>query len=252
MFIKEYATYMFYNYNQEILESYYDQKGAKKNRIKNNNKLEILKKDTKELFKVKDLITTLKTGPAYNCSENPWIHIHNSQNTKGTKGEYLGISFNKNNNTIELWFGFGYSNMKKKEVKTAQQNYLTKLRTIEPNLKNSFQYKSLFVDATVISKAIPLNEINDQNLLDDLNYLANIYKIYEQQYNFTFHSQINSPNQQIQSTIENISVEPSKQIEGKNILYKGFPGTGKSYTVKLKYLTKKDSHNNIIYDEQKA
>ena len=245
MTIKYFTNYILNNYNNEVLESYFDQKGTRKNRIKNHNKLQELKENAKNIFKVDKLNTDFKPGPAYNCSNKPWIHIYNEYNKKGTKGEYLGISFDNINQTLEIWFGFGFTHMSKNDVIINRQKYQAQLKTIEPNLKRNFKYESLFVEATVISKSIPINEIDDNEIKEDLNYLANIYNIYEQQ--FRLNTTPNSNNNYIENPT-NIT-EPSKKIEGINILYKGFPGTGKSYTVKLKYLSQKDQHNKLIYDE---
>lgn len=71
MTIKEYTYYMLNNYTKEIIEEYYDAKGARKNRIKSQDKKEQLKKVTQEIFHLNNLITELKTGPAYNCTDNP-------------------------------------------------------------------------------------------------------------------------------------------------------------------------------------
>lgn len=234
MTIKEYTNYMLNKYNTEILESYYDQKGTRKNKIKNEEKLEYLKNETKRLFNISELTTTLKTGPSYNCSQNIWIHIHDKNNPKATKDNYLGLSFNKINQAIEIWFGFGCTNMKKKEIAMTKQNYQTKIQSIEPILKRNFTYKSLYVEATVISKSIPLKKINDKEIIDDLLYLKSIYQIFENRFHY---QTIPNPTKKEKTSFEIISQIPtSAKIEGKNIMYKGYPGSGKTYTIKQKYL----------------
>lgn len=243
MNITEYTNYMLNKYNQEILETYLDQKGTKKNRIKNEEKINELKETTKKLFKFDNLTTTLKIGPAYNCSEKPWIHIHDENNKKGTKGEYIGISFNKEKQTLELWFGFGSTNMKKKERQITKQNYQTKLKAIEPILKQNFAYQSLFVEATIISKEILLSELNEEKLLEDLIYLTTLYRLYEAQYRNSSTTASNIEN--IPKLEETYQLPTSKYIEGINILYIGSSGTGKTYTIKQKYI---DNINPIQYE----
>lgn len=131
-------------------------------------------------------------------------------------------------------------------IKELKQNYIQKLQTIEPDLKRNFHYESLYVDATTISKSIPLNDIQDQEVKQDLEYLATIYQAYEQKFNGT---QTSYPTPITKEQEENKNIEKDKIIEGRNILYKGFPGTGKSYTVKLKYLTQKDEQGTPLYNQ---
>ena len=185
MNIKEYTNYILNKYQKEIIYDFYDNSGKRKNKIKDEAKLKKLISDTQELFQVSGLQTSLKIGPAFNYSDLPWIHIYNEKNREATKDEYLGISFNKENKTIEIWMGFGKTNLKKKEVNQKKNNLIDKLKTIEYNLKRGFEYESLYVNATVISKAIKLNDIDNDEVKKDLDYLANIYKEYNKQFNST-------------------------------------------------------------------
>lgn len=244
MNIKEYTNYILNKYQKEIIYDFYDNSGKRKNKIKDEAKLKKLISDTQELFQVSGLQTSLKIGPAFNYSDLPWIHIYNEKNREATKDEYLGISFNKENKTIEIWMGFGKTNLKKKEVNQKKNNLIDKLKTIEYNLKRGFEYESLYVNATVISKAIKLNDIDNDEVKKDLDYLANIYKEYNKQFNSTISTS------EYKTTINERIVPDTIITPGENIAYIGFPGTGKSYEVRKKYLSQKDKSGNPMYDEK--
>lgn len=234
MSINEIANYIVKKYNQEIIESYYDNKNIRKNRPKDLEKIEWLKSEVKKTFEFPDLITDLKIGPPYNCSDNPWIHVHDIINSKGTEGEYIGISFDKSNNSMEIWMGFGRTGMKKKEVIEKREEYKNKLKNIEPILKRDFKFlPANFNDAVMISKEIKLDEINDMEVKKDFAYLGNLY--------IKFENKVYEKNTEYQSsykeTLEEIKKIPEdEKIKGENIIYIGNPGSGKTYEIKNKYL----------------
>ena len=243
MNIKEFTNYMLNYYNHEVIETYYDAKGAKKNRFKNKEKAKELEKSAETLFSVNNLYTELKPGMEFNRSENPWIQIHDEKNKKGTHGEYIGVSFNKKEQSLEIWLGFGRTNprLKKKEVAQKRASYIEELKIIEPNLNNDFQYVQRFDEAVMISKSIKLEDITDKKVIEDLDYLASIYIAYENQEYFNKKQQLKKE--------EAKNLEKDSKIMGRNILYKGFPGSGKSYEVKKEYLTQKDKNGQPILDE---
>ena len=167
---EELFDYLTYGYIYE-LEDVITRKGKQK-RLK-DNELELeLRSKTKENVKVDNLFVELKLGPSYNRTESPWIQIYTMQNKSGTKGRYVGISFIKETNEIELWIGFGRSGKKKAEVFELAKEYKIKYTLIEPNLKYGFEYKTEY-DAVVI------RNFNEEDFERDLKYITDLYKEYE-------------------------------------------------------------------------
>ena len=101
---EELFNYLMYGYFYE-LEDVPTKNGIQK-RLKDNELEQELKSKTKETIRSKNLFVELKMGPAYNRTETPWIQIYTMENKSGTKGRYVGISFVKQTNEIEVWIGF--------------------------------------------------------------------------------------------------------------------------------------------------
>ena len=57
-----------------------------------------------------------------------------------------------------------------------------KYMLIESDLKNGFIYNDNPKDAFIIKKQIQLKEFKDEEFLEDLYYLSNLYKSYERKY----------------------------------------------------------------------
>ncbi len=241
MTIKKFAEYMIENYNDDILEQYRDSKNMKKNRIKNLKKFKEVKESVPEVFAINDLITTFKPGPEYNYSEAPWIQIHDEKNKKGTTGLYIGISFNRNDKLLELWIGFGSSKYGRKEMFAKRADYVLGFKKIEPMLKRGFNYApNDFHDAIIVSKNIPVSNIIDESVRNDLEYLGSLYlKYLNKSYFSSFKVSDNSYLNEIENPIAN-----DKKISGTNIIYVGPPGCGKSHKVHNMYLTVKDEDGN--------
>ena len=136
-----------------------------------------LKSKTKEFIKVKDLQTELKLGPKYNRTSSPWIMLSSKENSSGTKGRYVGISFDEDE--ICLWIGFGRTFLKTAEVIEKSKEYKIKYSLIEPNLKNGFEYKPDSTEAIIIEKRIKLSDFDEAEFNNDLTYITNLYKAYE-------------------------------------------------------------------------
>ena len=249
MNIKDFTRYIIYCYNKEILESYYDSKNVRKNKVKDIDKLNYIKDEAKRIFKINELITDFKVGPSYNLSNNPWVHIHDIKNNKGTKGEYIGISFNTDTLSIEIWLGFGRTNYKKKEIAAKRDEYINVIKSFEPYLKRDFKYTfNNFDDAIIISKSIKVDDINDSMIQEDLKYLSHIYMTFENKLN----DGTNNMENDLNKINDEIKIASDKKIEGKNIIYIGIPGSGKSYMVKENHLAQKYSNGSIIYNDDKT
>ena len=162
-----------YNFQLEDVDT---KKGIQK-RLKDSELEKELKFKTKELIKVKDLYTELKLGPAYNRTCNPWIMIHSSENSSGTKGRYVGISFN--NDEVCLWIGFGRSNLKTSDIIDKTKEFKIKYSLIQPNLLRGFEFKPDSSQAIIIEKKYILSSFDEQIFNTDLVYLTDLYKAYE-------------------------------------------------------------------------
>lgn len=177
---QELFDYLMYGYVYE-LEDVQTKKGIQK-RLKDNELEQELKNKTKENIKVKNLFVELKLGPSYNRTENPWIQIYTIENKSGTKGRYIGISFSKETNEIELWLGFGRTSKKQNEVFEQAKELKIKYSLIETNLKNGFEYKEDCYDAVFIEKKINIKDFKEEEFEKDLEYISELYKEYEMKF----------------------------------------------------------------------
>lgn len=110
-------------------------------------------------------------------------------------------------------------------------------------LNRGFEYTSVFVDATIISKVIPIDKFDNEEFRKDIAYLTDLY--------ISFEDKSMMP-QEIEKVIpeakkEEHTYKKSDKLMGRNILYKGFPGAGKSYRVMQEFLMDK---NGEMIDEQ--
>ena len=169
--------YLMYGYVYE-LEEVFTKNGIQK-RLKDNELEEELKNKTKETINVRDLYVELKLGPSYNRTENPWIQLYTIEKKSGTKGRYVGISFIKETNTIEIWIGFGKTSKKQSEIFDLAKQYKIKYSIIEQNLKYGFEYQSNCYDAIIIKKKININNFKEEEFDRDLKYITDLYKSYE-------------------------------------------------------------------------
>lgn len=174
---KELFTYLMHAYIYE-LEDVATKKGIQK-RLKDGALEEELKNKTREMLKVKKLSVELKLGPVYNRTENPWIQIYTMENKSGTKGRYVGISFEGESNEIKLWIGFGRSSKKQGELLEITKDYKMKYSLMEPNLKYGFEYITDRYDAIFIEKRINISGFTEEEFHRDLKYLTDLYKAYE-------------------------------------------------------------------------
>ncbi|MFR2570704.1 MAG: hypothetical protein ACLS90_03245 [Clostridia bacterium] len=177
---QELFDYLMYGYAYE-LEDVQTQIGTQK-RLKDNELEEELKKKTKENISANDLSVELKLGPQYNRRLSPWVQIYTQANKSGTKGKYIGISFLKETNEVELWIGFGISNKKKKTIEEEAKEYKMKYAMLEPQLKHDFEYCEENSNGIIIKKKYYINYFNEKEFEKDLNYLSNLYKKYESRF----------------------------------------------------------------------
>lgn len=183
-----------------------------------------------------------KSGPPYNISTEPWIQIYYlEKNAKGTKGNYCGISINAKKRTIDIWIGFGMTKLKKEEVTTKKEELTSLYKSfLGEELERNFAYETVFVDAVIISKSYNIDTIKAMEIQKDLEYLIDCY--------------IKAENLALQTAYTSFPKKEekkefyskSKELIGKNIIYKGFPGSGKSYEIEHKYLI--DKSGNYIDD----
>ena len=174
---EELFDYLMYGYVYE-LEEVQTKKGIQK-RLKDNELEQELKNKTKEKVSVKDLFVELKLGPSYNRTENVWVQLYTMENKSGTKGRYVGISFVKETNEIELWIGFGRNSKKQSEIFELAKEYKIKYSLIEPNLKYGFEYVADCYDAIFIKKKINIKKFKEEEFQKDLEYITDLYKAYE-------------------------------------------------------------------------
>ena len=164
-----------------MLEDVPTKKGIQK-RLKDNELEQSLKSQISEQLKIDGLGVELKLGPAYNRTENPWIQLYTSENKSGTKGRYVGISFERDKNEVELWIGFGRTAKKQAEILELAKDYRIKYSFIESELKNNFKYNENCYDAIIIEKKINIKDFKDSEFEEDLIYITNLYKEYESRY----------------------------------------------------------------------
>ncbi len=244
MNMKEFTSYIFNNYQKEIIEEKFDASNKRKNALKDKEKLETLKNETKRIFKVDGLITELGYGGMeFNYRDIPWVKIHDEKNIRTTHGEYIGISFEPTTKQIVLWLGFGRNEFKrKKAIISVKEKYNNILKSIEPTLKRGYEYYNINdKDAFLITKTINYNDIIDTEVIKDLEYLKDIYLKFEQKKNNSTPSIIPTPNVKV-------DLPKDKTIKGENIIYTGTPGSGKSYLVRETYLALKNTDGTPIYE----
>lgn len=174
---RELFEYFMYGHSFE-LEDVTTKNGTQK-RLKDEELEQEIKDKTKEYIKVKDLLVELKLGVPYNRVSRPWVQIYTIENKSGTKGRYVGISFEKETDEIELWIGFGRSGKRQAEILEAAKEYKIKYSLIEPNLKYGFEYLNNCHDAKFIEKRINIKEFNEDEFKKDLEYITDLYKSYE-------------------------------------------------------------------------
>lgn len=109
------------------------------------------------------------------------------------------------------------------------------------NLDRGFEYTSVFVEATIISKVISFDKFNNEEFRKDIAYLTDLYISFETK------GSTNALTNENVTKKENYVYKKSSKIMGRNILYKGFPGAGKSYRVMQEFLMDK---NGEMIDEQ--
>ena len=124
----------------------------------------------------------MKLGPAYNRTENPWIQLFTPENRSGAKGRYVGISFEREKNEVKLWIGFGRTAKKQSEVLELAKDYRMKYSFIEAELDKGFKYNEDCYDALIIEKEINIKDFSDAEFEEDLIYITNLYKEFENQY----------------------------------------------------------------------
>lgn len=178
--VLELFDYLMYAYTYS-LEDVQTKKGVQK-RLKDTNLEQVLREQVKENIKVKDLNVELKLGPSYNRTENPWIQIYTTENKSGAKGRYVGISFSKDIDEIQLWIGFGKTSKKRDEIFELSKGYKIKYSLIEPNLQYNFEYKEGSYNAVFIEKRINIKTFEKEEFERDLEYITDLYKAYEKRF----------------------------------------------------------------------
>lgn len=178
--ITELFEYLMYDYIEE-LENISTKNGIQK-RLKNSELEQELKNKIKECIQVKDLVVELKLGPNYNRTESPWIQIYTKENRSGARGRYVGISFVKESNDIEIWIGFGKTGKKQAEILELEKEYKIKYSLIETDLKYGFEYNIEYCEAIIIIKKININNFEEKEFAIDLEYITDLYKTYEVRY----------------------------------------------------------------------
>ncbi len=178
--LKEIFQYLMNGYKYE-LQTVTTKRGTQK-RLENEELESIIDTQLQERIKIEDLYMKVKLGPAYNRKEIPWIQIFSLENRKGTTGRYIGISFNAEEQIVESWIGFGRAGKKQSQILVEAKEYISKYMLIESDLKCGYQYNDNPKDAFIIKKQVQLKEMKDEEFLEDLYYLSDLYKSYERKY----------------------------------------------------------------------
>lgn len=188
----------------------------------------------------KDLNIKLKLGWPFNRVINPWIHLYYlDKNAKGRRGRYAGISFDMKNKKVEMWIGFGMTGMRKNQLIEAKEQYCNEYKEMYGNnLERGFAYTSIYVDATIIAKSIPIDEFNNEEFRKDIAYLTNLYINFENR-GMVYREETQENTVRVKESEEKYQFKKSETLMGKNILYKGFPGCGKSHEVARRFLMNK-------------
>ena len=136
--------------------------------------------------------------------------------------------------------------MKKQQLLQTKEQYIEEYHNMFGNqLERGFQYESVFVDATIISKSISIDELDNEEFRKDIAYLTDLYVSVESRENII--KKIKDE-KLIKKEQNKQKFKKSNKLMGKNILYKGFPGSGKSYMITQKYLT--DKNKELINENQ--
>lgn len=193
-----------------------------------------------------EVVIKFKYGQAYNLANSPWIQFYYlEKNAKATKGNYCGISINVDDNTISLWIGFGKTGLRKKEINDSKEKLISLYkRTFGDSLERGFEYKTVFLEPVIISKTYDIKDIIENELEEDIKYLLGLYVNVENINSTVSHNLLIDDN----LVEDNMLYDKSESIQGLNIIYRGYPGSGKSYEVEKKYLT--DKKGNMI-DERR-
>ena len=178
----------------------------------------------------------MQIGMPFNLNQNPWIQFYYTKdNSRGRSGHYCGISFDNGSKRLGVWIGFGETFLQPKQKQEKVQEYRQKYKKIiGKELERGFEYNQVFASAIIISKEIPFDKVVSKDVKEDLKYLLKYYIKYVEQ------EKLKDTEIEISEVKdEKKSFARSTEIMGRNIVYKGFPGSGKSTKVKEKYLFEK-------------
>ena len=173
----------------------------------------------------------MQIGMPYNLNQSPWIQFYYTEkNSKGRTGHYCGISFDNEKRELGVWIGFGMTGKSPIQISNELMEYRQEYKKIIGNeLEKNFEYNEIYVDAVIIAKAIPYDKVISEKVKEDLEYLLKYYIKYV--------DTENKPNIEINDNNTDYKIfAKSSHVMGKNIIYKGFPGSGKSTKVKQTYL----------------
>lgn len=173
----------------------------------------------------------MQIGMPYNLNQNPWIQIYYTEkNSKGRTGHYCGISFDNQKKELGVWIGFGMTGKSSIQISNELMEYRQAYKKIMENESDrKFYYNEVYVDAVIVSKVIPYDEVRSEEVKQDLEYLLKYYiKFVDTEKKTSI--EINDGNTDYKSFTR------SSVVMGRNIIYKGFPGSGKSTKVKQTYL----------------
>lgn len=247
------------NYFEEILKIY-NSKVIEKPSTMKNGKIQMMRR-----FENYDVVTNLysltenifdkinkefvdvkikfKYGQFYNLATSPWIQLYYlEKNSKGKNGNYCGISIDRKNKTISLWIGFGKTDLSKNEINVRKNEQISLYKKLFGNkLNRDFKFETVFVDAVIISKTYLIDKINDDEFLDDIRYLLGIYMDVE---DYKLNSIVDTDKVSFDNNSVNDDYPVDGCINGVNIIYRGYPGGGKSFEIDRKYL--RDMNGELI------
>ena len=218
-------------------------------KIKDESYIDSIKKDVDNWFS--DIISMypglnvrMNYGFNYNVASMPWLMIYcGHKNSKGTSGDYCGISFDKEKDLLEIWIGFGRNYEPNKVIIETKEKKESIYRLLLGNdLDRDFSYSTQEVNAIIIEKKINIFKLDIEEVKKDIIYIVDCYYKY---LNY---------NEQSREII-NILTKPtnlpkSSHLMGINKIYSGFPGCGKSTQVENTYLRDKDGEliNSELYE----
>ena len=175
----------------------------------------------------------MQIGMPFNLNQNPWIQIYyTKKNSRGRTGHYCGISFDNTKKELGIWIGFGETGKSMQQILNEVTYYRQKYKKlIGSALERGFEYNQIFANAIIISKVIHFDKVISEEVKEDLKYLLKYY------IKFVEHEKLKETEIMISETKnEKKKFTKSFEIMGRNIIIKGFPGSGKSTMVKEKYL----------------